>query len=480
MKDSRSVRSSRPLLISSALAAIMSVGSLSIGASTAHASGRVLTLDEAFTLARRQNHDLKAARSRVDQAEAGVISATAALLPKASVQLKYTRNYKEAKLDLSSQLLPITTLAGILAATTDNPAQAGALQQYQAQLNATSIQSIVIQKANQVDFQLGAQIPLIVPSAYPALQAAKRNVEAQQLGFAATEQALLAGVAQAFYAAAGVDELVEARQNAVKVAEQTLKNAKARFEAGTVNRVEVTRAELAVVRAEQTLNETRDLQKNAYQALGTLLELEGDFRVDPKDASLQLGAGAVDDLIGEAQRNRQELRMLDASIGAGKLQAQSALLSWVPSVSAFGALRAFNYRGFVGDPYQWLVGVQLDWQFDGGYSYAQRRLAQAQVREGQERRKQLDRSISDEVRTAVRALPTKRRAVEAAQRAVALSQETLNLVRVQHDAGTATQLDLLQAQDMLVLAEVGLAQARFDVASAQVQVARTLGKLGGK
>ena len=53
------------------------------------------------------------------------------------------------------------------------------------------------------------------------------------------------------------------------------------------------------------------------------------------------------------------------------------------------------------------------------------------------------------------------------------------MVRVQHDAGTATQLDLLLAQDMLMAAEVGLAQARFDVASAQVQLSRTLGTLGG-
>lgn len=34
---------------------------------------------------------------------------------------------------------------------------------------------------------------------------------------------------------------------------------------------------------------------------------------------------------------------------------------------------------------------------------------------------------------------------------------------MQYDAGTATQLDLLTAQDQLVLAEVGLAQARFDM-----------------
>lgn len=455
----------------------VSACSLLLASGAAHAEGRVLTLDDAFKLAREQNRDLKSARARIDQAEAQVISATAALLPKAQLQLKYTRNYKEAKLDLSSQLQPITGLAGVIQNTTDNAAQAAALQAFQDQLNATSIQSIVIQKANQLDFSLTGSVPIIAPAAYPALMASKRNVEAAKLTFGATEQGLLSGVATAFFGAAGVDELVAARVNAVKVAEQTLQNAKARFDAGTVNRVEVTRAELVVVRAKQALAETRDLQKNAYQGLATLLQLEGDFQVDAKAPTDSIGD--VEKAIEEAQRSRQELRALDKSEQALNLSATSALLQWVPSVSAFANIRAFNYRGFVGDPYQWLVGVQLDWQFDGGYSYAQRRLAQAQAREVHERKEQLVRSISDDVRAAARAIPTKRRAVEAAQRAVELSKETLTLVRVQHEAGTATQLDLLTAQDQLVLAEVGLAQAKFDVASAQVSLSRTLGTIGG-
>ena len=46
------------------------------------------------------------------------------------------------------------------------------------------------------------------------------------------------------------------------------------------------------------------------------------------------------------------------------------------------------------------------------------------------------------------------KAVVAAERSVALAQEALGIVRAQYDAGTATQLDVLQAQDSLVAAEV--------------------------
>jgi outer membrane protein TolC len=70
---------------------------------------------------------------------------------------------------------------------------------------------------------------------------------------------------------------------------------------------------------------------------------------------------------------------------------------------------------------------------------------------------------------------TKPPAHDAAERSVVLSQETLGLMRVQHNAGTATQLDLLQAQDALVSAEVSLAQAHFDLALADLALQRAVG-----
>ncbi len=78
-----------------------------------------------------------------------------------------------------------------------------------------------------------------------------------------------------------------------------------------------------------------------------------------------------------------------------------------------------------------------------------------------------------------RKLATRRSGLSAAERALALSQQTLALFRVQYDAGAATQLDLLQAQDGLVGAEVALAAARFELHLADVALARATGRLRG-
>ena len=70
-------------------------------------------------------------------------------------------------------------------------------------------------------------------------------------GFDVTEATVLVAVAQAYFAAAGADELAVARRHAVEVARLTFDNAKARVAAEVANQVDVTRAETALVRAEQ-------------------------------------------------------------------------------------------------------------------------------------------------------------------------------------------------------------------------------------
>ncbi len=61
-----------------------------------------------------------------------------------------------------------------------------------------------------------------------------------------------------------------------------------------------------------------------------------------------------------------------------------------------------------------------------------------------------------------------------------LSRQTLELVRSQYEVGTATQLDLLTAQDSLVIADVSVAQARFDLALAALSLQRSAGVFPSK
>jgi len=181
-------------------------------------------------------------------------------------------------------------------------------------------------------------------------------------------------------------------------------------------------------------------------------------------------------LVESALRLRPEIGIYASSIDAAISSRHAADWHWAPTLSAFGTLQAFNYQGFSGDKYLWAIGLQIDVPlYDGGLRTAQRHLSIAQRRENEARLDLLRDTISDEVKNASRALATKRRALDASTRSAELSREALRLVRVQYETGKATQLDLLQAQDSLVAANVGLAQARFALSLADLQLKRAAG-----
>ena len=163
---------------------------------------------------------------------------------------------------------------------------------------------------------------------------------------------------------------------------------------------------------------------------------------------------------------RPEFRLLEESTRAAESQANALGWRWAPSLSAFGNARRFNYDNFARDRHSWVAGAQLDWVlFDGGTRDAQRHFASAQAAETRARAEVLRDTIRDDLSDGRRQLETKQKGLEAAERSVALARSTLELVRVQYEAGSVTQVDLLQAQDALVTSQEALAQAHYDLAA---------------
>jgi outer membrane protein TolC len=458
------------------------VGALLLAGAGGARADRTLTLDDALGLARAHNRDLRAARERIAIANAGVEQARAALLPTLAVQGRYTHNNKEVDFDAAALAAPTFGVADSIIATSTNPAEVAALQSTEAQARAAlaGTPTVVITKQEQLDGVVNAAVPLIVPSSYFGLSAAKRSLDATTATYQVNEASVLVAVAQAYFAAAGTDELVVARRDAVTVATETFDVAKARVAAELANQVESTRAETALVRAQQDLAEADNARSAAYRALATLIGTREPITVRAVD-TLPAEPGALDALVGEAHAHRPEITAEHATIAAATANARASAWRWSPSLSAFGNVHLQNYAGFSGDKYSWAVGLQLDWiAFDGGVRDAQRHVAEAQRREAEARLELLGDTVSDEVANAHGSLATKRKGVGAAQRAVELARETLRLIRAQYEAGTAKQLDVLQAQDVLVSAEVGLAQAHFDVALADLQLRRAAGEFPGR
>jgi outer membrane protein TolC len=407
-----------------------------------------LTLDQALAMARKRNRSLFVERARLVQAQTNIESAWAALFPTIAAQGKYARN------DYNDVIV-----------TVPFGSPTGAPKTFQPQ--------------NQLDGSVNVTMPLIAPPAYPALEAVKSNVRAAEANFEVSEDQVLFSVAQTFYAAGIADEVLIARRSSVDVARATLENARTRKEAGTVTKVDVDRAELALVRAEQQEREAITARDQTYRALATLIQADGAFHVSiPRAAAPYQVDGQSLDM---ALHLRPEFRAFEQTARSADQQRRAYFWRWAPTLSAFGLARAFNYVNFAGNQYTWAVGAQLDWViYDGGTRDAQRHLAAAQADEALARADVLRDSISDDLVNGSKTLTTKQKAVETAERSVALAHETLDLVRTQYEAGSVTQVDLLQAQDSLVAVQESLAQAHYDVAIADLTLRRAAGTFPGK
>lgn len=420
-----------------------------------------LTLDEALALGEKNNRDLLTARARLRGAHADVERALAALLPTVTAQGKFTYNYPEVTFDLGQILGASNAMPGAAMGAAAPAAASGA---------------IALTPQTQLDGLIAANIPLVVPAAYPALAGARAGYRAQERRLEVTTAQLLQSVATAFFAAAGAEELVSARRHAIEVSQKTVDIARVRLAAGVINRVEVTRAELALLQARQRLLESQDTLAAAYRTLGTMLQLDAaTLRVAPQPVSAP-PPPAEPQLIADALQRRPEVAGQEESVRAAHAQVRSTALRWAPTLSGFGNIRLTNATGFAGRADYYSLGLQLDWLlFDGFARDAQRHTAEAQKREAELGLSQLRDTIADEVYNGRRTVLTRQKGLFTAQRAVQMAKATLELVRAQYESGTSTQLDLLTAQDQLIVAEVGLAQARFDQALAVINLRRLTG-----
>jgi len=405
---------------------------------------RVLTLEQALEMGKKRNKNMAVDRARLAQVQTTLSSAWALLLPTIAAQGRYTRNYHEF------------FFPGAVDPTTMMQAP-----------------GLLIQPVNQLDGVVSFNAPLIVPAAYPGLKSVKANIAAAEANYDLSETNVLYAIANAFYAAAISDEVLVARKSSIDVARATLDNAKTRLAAGTVTKVDVDRAELALLRNQQLEREAAQGRAQSYRGLATLIQIDGPFRVKAPET---LGAPPAEQPLENVLQLRPEFRSLELTAHAADLQAKTDAWKWSPSISAFGNARKFNYDNFNRDRYSWAVGLQLDWViFDGGNRDAQRHLANAQMDEALARTEVLKDSIRDDLANQRGLVDTKRQGVFAAMRAVELAKETIDLVRTQYEAGTVTQVDLLGAQDSLVNAEEALAQLRFDLAVADLTLRKTTG-----
>jgi outer membrane protein TolC len=285
---------------------------------------------------------------------------------------------------------------------------------------------------------------------------------------------------------------ITVQEASVELLSQELADTTRRYDAGTVPRFNVLRAEVEVANARPRLIQARNSFRIGKHNLAVLL----GFRVpkeSPEDIPLTL-SGKLEaepyqlDLqraLGLALEQRTELGALRKGEALRQEDITTARAGYKPSLQIFAGYDGHNTTtnqdlGIV--KYGWITGVQLSWNiFDGFASRGKVQQATALYEQAAIDLDETSRRIELEVRTAFSNLTEADEVLKSQLKVVEEAEEALRLATARNDAGTGTQLDVLSAQTALTDARSTQIQALHDFAAARARLERAVGaKPGGE
>nr|WP_255010798.1 TolC family protein [Cyanobium sp. ATX 6F1] len=335
---------------------------------------------------------------------------------------------------------------------------------------------------------------LINPQRVPQVAAARDRYEKakNQYLIALREKRLEA--AQRYFDLQLSDDQVRIGQQSVRASLVSLRDARARYQAGVATKLEVLEAETQLARDQQLLNGGLAQQAIARRALAALLNLPQNVTPTAKEPLRALGVWtpSLQESIVAAYAFREELdnALLDISVSNSDANAEKGRVQ--PFLNIFNNFGLSRNRGVV-DPnglntinttnmngYQYqvnnAVGLNLSWNlFDGGRANAEARRFKQQA----EQNTYLFASQRDAIRLQVEdsfyRLLQNNRNIQTTSRQVISARESLRLARLRFQAGVTTQREVVDNQRDLTQAEVAYSSALADYNRQLAEIRRRTG-----
>jgi outer membrane protein len=425
-----------------------------------------MTLESALSYAHEHQPSLLAARARIQASRAAAFIPRAAWYPRAAASAQFlegtTNNTTTSYVGTAGIDLP--RIGGTRTAAT------GSWNPSPSALGAVGVRQEV--------FDFGRIAALSAASdALTQVEQARGDRAAVNLDFAIEESFLAVKAAKA---------VLSASEAAVKRAEAHRDEARAGVQSGLRRPIDFTRAEADVARFEvgrvRALGGVTTAQSLFAAAVGVpsaLLDTAGEAKspapAPPPERALQL-ALASDPSLRAANALVQFQQAQTTAIGA-ELRPDLQLTGSLSARAGGGQPTAGavpNGSGYLPDVQNWDVGLVFSWPLFDQTVRARRETSSAQ--------ELVRRSEVDETRATVVAavqqssvaLNTAEQAVPALQRSVAAAQANFAQANARAHAGLSSQIELADADALLVDAEISLALGEFEAARERARLGRLI------
>ncbi|MGH6746111.1 TolC family outer membrane protein [Novosphingobium sp.] len=317
------------------------------------------------------------------------------------------------------------------------------------------------------------------------IKAAKIRVDAGQADLRATEASIFSQVVAAYMDVIRTEAIVGLNRKNVSVLQTNLQATSDRFQIGDLTRTDVAQSQSRLAVAQSDL---RTAEANLAGARETYIRLVGHapeaLEAPPPLPNLpgnadEASAIALDsnpDLIGARERTKAAEKDIDVA-GASRL----------PTLRLFGQGTYNNYFNTLarGVPSSGVsqhdtaaqAGAQLSIPiFQGGLPAAQRRQAQATASATLEQEIAAERDVIAQVRSSFTSWNASNDLIRSSQVAVDAASLSLEGVRAENSVGNRTILDILNAEQELLNAQVTLVTARRNAYVAGFTLLAAMGK----
>ena len=406
-----------------------------------------LSLSDALVMAGENNYTIKAARSRVDQAEARIVQSRQAYLPKVTLSETFV--------------------------VTNDP---GAALVLKLQQNIVQQSDFMPEKLNNADvindFNTSIQVMQPVYNADAALgrQLAFTAKKAEEYMAARTGENIGLQVTRVYYGLILARKNIEAVEQSIKTMQAHSSEAAKGFRAGLLPKSDKLSTDVRLSELIEQKMMLHDEIKNASDALKVMLHLDAGVTIIPSgdlviDRVLPSGS---DQAVSE---NRSDLKALETWRQVAILQDDMIRASKRPRLNAFLQTNLHSNDIFGGGS-SWALGMNMQWNiFDGMATAGRIQEAKAQEREAMYNYEAARSGSFAEVEKSMRSLTTARARIAVAQKSLEEAKVSLDYISAQFKTGMAMTFELLMREQAYTYAKMRVNQARFDYCMAKSELA---------
>jgi outer membrane protein len=294
-----------------------------------------------------------------------------------------------------------------------------------------------------------------------------------------TRQDIKFNVTNLFYNILLARELIKVREGSITRTEDHLKTVQERYDKGYASEFDVLRVKVQLANAKPPLVQVKNLYHLSLDNLKNLLgislrdsvNLEGSLSFEP----IEVDPNQAEDF---AFQNRSELKLIQEQKGMGRKALALAKAGNKPSL--FGSAN-YEYKRPYYNEDEW----KTDWNFtlalslpifDGFLTRAKVRGAKSDLKQLDITEKQIQDGIRLDISQAISDLNLARENIISQQENVKQAKESLRIANVQYQKGMLTNLELMDTEFALTVAETNHLQALSDYLIAKARYEKAIGK----